>query len=373
MIRKLVFIGIMIFSSTVKSVEESEDASNGDSSHNTEHSPLFYRSPEERREVGEGINIAEWLVVSGLIEVERHISEYRIRSQGGDYYRQTQREVTAKTLQVALKASYLEWLELDLVYEYENQEKEESEIDELVISAELGQWGIKVGKQYLPFGEYFSHFATDPLVEFGETRARALVLDWAPQENVELSLYLTDDSVSDSIPSKASNTWGAALNYTGKNSGLRYGIHYLDNIGISQAFTLPEADEVLPTNTVPAVCLYFLWPINSKLEASSEVVGVLSTFADVEPANDTPWAFNWEISWSVNDRLQLSSRFERSRELEEAEEHNIGVSVAYRPLQHAVFSFDILRGRYEHGALTDENDAVIRRRTQFGLLLGLEF
>jgi hypothetical protein len=50
-------------------------------------------------------------------------------------------------------------------------------------------WELSLGKQYTPFGVYFSSFVSGPLLEFGETQADAVAtLAYGPSDKPDILL-----------------------------------------------------------------------------------------------------------------------------------------------------------------------------------------
>jgi hypothetical protein len=143
----------------------------------------IYKTPEERREAGLKYHITPWLAVSALIEFEylyQQYSSYDTTGHASD-------DDFSKALQMATELTPWPWVKGELIYEYD--EANRHTLDEAIAAFEAGDWELAVGKQYLPFGVYFSHFVSGPLLEFGETRDRGATLSYGPDERVDLSAF----------------------------------------------------------------------------------------------------------------------------------------------------------------------------------------
>jgi hypothetical protein len=115
--------------------KKNQDSQNQDSAPSTR----IYRNPEERREAGLGTELTDWLTFSGLFELEKNYTQFK----------------------------------------YDN-------------AIDIGEAGIQLGKLNLPFGEYYSHFVTGPLLEFGETRKNAIIFDYGITDGLEVSVFAFD-------------------------------------------------------------------------------------------------------------------------------------------------------------------------------------
>ena len=197
----------------------------------SEEQTRIYRSPEERREAGLGRQVTDWLQVSGLIEISKLYQENK--SSNGDKLKEYDRPVTS--LQLGLNFIFNDWLSAEFIfdteYDFEARSSENqlmSEWDEGFIEISLDDWGVKAGRLYVPFGEYYSHFATGPFLEFGETRGDGIVVDYAINEKLEISGYVFDSEVVRQNHD-GSLDWGASIEYASKDESIRLGAQSKDH------------------------------------------------------------------------------------------------------------------------------------------------
>jgi len=97
----------------------------------------------------------------------------------------------------------------------------------------LGDWGMKIGRLYVPFGVYYSHFVTGPLLEFGQTRGDAILMDYTWRDTLELAAYIFDSKV-DRRENHNEVDWGVNLEYVSKDESTRIGVGYLSDLAESQ-------------------------------------------------------------------------------------------------------------------------------------------
>lgn len=62
-------------------------------------------------------------------------------------------------------------------------------VDEAIAILETCKIEVELGKTNLPFVEWFSHFVSGELVDFGDTKGKGIVISHAPKENLDESLF----------------------------------------------------------------------------------------------------------------------------------------------------------------------------------------
>lgn len=110
-----------------------------------EESIRIYRTREEQRSSGLQRQITPWLTVSGLAEGEVLYEDFDTKEGKAD---DSGRDDEFSTAEVIL--------------EYDT-DKDKVEADEAFLSLEKHPWELALGKQYTPFGVYFSNFVSGPL------------------------------------------------------------------------------------------------------------------------------------------------------------------------------------------------------------------
>ena len=153
-----------------------------------EEKARIYTTREERREAGQEHRLNAWLSASDLIELEAGREWIALSDPNPD---SRERDVSS-TLNLGLLATPYSWIKSEAIFEFDHEFKgdaPEVSMDEGTVSLLHGPFELEAGRVYVPFGEYFSHFATGPLLEFGETRGNGADLSWTPHERVDLSVF----------------------------------------------------------------------------------------------------------------------------------------------------------------------------------------
>lgn len=327
----------------------------------------MYRSPEERREAGLGTELTDWLTFSGLIEFDKERSQDRF-SNAVTF---TDDERPSKDVQLGFAVEAFDWLEAEVIFEGERQKRYHSQIDEAYIGADFDGSGIKIGKQYVPFGEYFSHFVIGPMLEFGETRGKSLVADFSLQQNFELSAFAFKSRVNKIGKSHETN-WGATLEWLSADESIRAGLSYLNDMAETQEPLLGK-DTVTFERRVSGWNGYLLWGVNDFVEVTAEFVRTKRQFRELETPFNQPAAANLELAWMPTNSIQIALRVEHSWKLEDAPEWKTGFSLAWRPMQRVGISLDYLYANYRKNTMFDDDDNEARRGHQLGALVSFEF
>ena len=331
-----------------------------------EHARI-YRNPEERREAGLGTQITDWLSVSGLLEIERERSD-QFYSNNIDF---TDDPGSVYTLQLGLDLEFSESVAAEVVFESEhNKKRTHSMVDEALLAASFEPWGFEAGRLYVPFGEYYSHFVTGPLLEFGETRADAIVVDYTIADAVEIAAYVFDGNVAE--PNKSRSTdWGINFDYSSEDESVRLGVGYLSDLAESDERFLSEFANV-SERAVPAWNAYALFG-SYPYEVTAEIVKAAKTFVEFDEQENSPSAYNVEFAYFPVPTTQFAIRFEGSDEFSEEPENQWGVNFTWRPNDLMSLSLDYLKGRYRNGFVVDDDDNELRDQNEIAFQLAVEF
>lgn len=326
----------------------------------------IYRNPEERREAGFGTPLTDWLTISGLFEVEKIYRD----NQFLDGQQTEQDEARNHTLQVGFEAEFSEALSAELVFEAEYQNRLKTRFEEALLKLDLDHTGLELGYQELPFGEYYSHFISGPLLEFAETSAAALVVDHALADHFEVFGYLFDGKTRRS--NKESDIgWGLGFEITNQDESLRAGAGYLSNLAESDEHFLEDSDNIY-IDKVPVWNAYALYGFN-QFELTAEYVSSIESFSEFETNENKPASVNLELAWFIGHALQLALRIENSDEFADQPEWQYGIAASWRLNEQITVSAEYLRADYKSGFVFDDNDQELEHHDQFGLQISMEF
>ena len=331
----------------------------------------LYRNPSERREAGVGTALTDWLSFSGLLELEKIYS----RDGLGNSRNNSHSENPTQSIQAGFTVEAFDWLEAELIFLGENDRHYYSELEEGFIGIDRDNWSIKIGKQYLPFGEYYSYFVIGPMLEFGEVRNPSLIIEHALSDTIELTgfIFNGDADKNNSSNGRSDNDydWGLAIDVLSEDESVRYGASYLSDLAETEEQLLAEEGGGY-SNKVSGIAAYLLvgW---GKFEVTAEMVRATEKFNDIEPDFDRPSAENIELAYFISQTLQLSLRVEHSRKLEDEPEWQYGFSVSWLLTKGLNFTVDIIHGQYKNGFAFDDDDNEFNYRNQVGALLSYEF
>lgn len=327
-------------------------------------STQFYHNVKSRRAAEAGLQLGDWLNLSGQLEIERGT----IQSDFSDGRSQHQTPAEVPALELGLAMTFNDWLSADIVFEADKDPDVRAQMDEGFITLEGTAIEISVGRQYLPFGEFYSHFVTDPLVEFGETRGTALVIEYSPVDNLELTGFTYEGNFA-SDRYDHDNDWGLGITLTNMDESIRFGAAYLSDLSEPEARLLEEFQDAY-TRRVPGFSTHLLVAY-ANTEITLELMQAIYSFKELEIEQDKPQAINTECAWNINTDLQLAWRAERSHELEDEPKRRFGLSLAWRPLSHLTLAFEGLRATFKPGFVAAEEDVWLSHRMEYASQLTL--
>ncbi len=192
----------------------------------------LYQTYDERRESVFGIELNEWMTLTGSLEFEKE----NLTLHFEDRTRSVENEDPTQTLQIGFEIGISENIGIELVLEGESSDRIHGEIDEGFMVAEFDNLNFQVGRIDLPFGEFYSYFVADPLLQFGETKADALVIEYEFAEFLTFSPFVFDSKVSKEFDNDSVD-WGVVLSFINENESIRIGAGYISD--------LAESDEQL--------------------------------------------------------------------------------------------------------------------------------
>jgi len=325
----------------------------------------LYRTNAERREVGLKRQLTPWLAASGLLELEGLRESFKLRGDGKNDHETN----TAATLQIGLTASPWEPVTGDLLLEYDT-ESDKLVADEVIAGMEWGPWELEVGRQYLPFGVYFSHFATGPLIEFGETRATGATVSYGPDDRLDFSASVYDGRARKEGNGSGALSWAIAMEAWPKET-LSFGLSYLSNLADADSRLLSdEKDRYL--RKVPGLSGYLVWT-RPTFEVTFEALGAVRSFRELERDRAQPAAWNLEFVHFTHSSFEWALRVEGSQELEDEPELQLGAALTWRTGRQASLTLEYLHGRFQHDLATNDDDQPYDRVNRLGAQLSLAF
>jgi hypothetical protein len=332
-----------------------------------EGSPV-YVTQEERRHAGVPYLLAPGLTLASFAETEYSVE----RSAGANDPGHS--DDLAASLQLGFEYAPTAFAKAELIVELAaDREGTAATVDEAILvfeadtAFEAGAVALALGRLNLPFGEYFSHFVTGPLLEFGETRASAVVLALEADSQLDVATFTYFGRGSDGL------AWGLAAAAT-PVAGLRVGAGYLSALaasqtGLSQGVGDPRPSPVGAVNVT-------MQARRARFEITAEAVVATAAFRQCADDPARPWAWNLEAAFFPREDVSVALRVEGSDALVDAPSRRAGVALAWRMTERASLAFDYLHGvfRYaEDHAGEDDAGRELKRVTQVAARFSFAF
>jgi len=322
----------------------------------------IYHTLAEKKSVGLAEKITERITISGLLEVEAAAADVEFKDGTSD----AASDLALATAQFGLGVKLTEAISGDIIFLFEEgafgDDDTDLEVDEAAINISLGPWSGRVGRQYLPFGVFHSHFISDPLtLELGETRETAFLAGYA-YGPATLSAFVFNGDAEKTRNEDHIRDWGASL-VLAPTEGVELGGSYLSDLADTDAslvlFEDPLLGEVNEYRRRVGGWSAFFVAEHGKLGLSGEVLGATRRFAvvnldaDGDGQGDKPLAWNLEASWTLLENVELALRYEGSREFAGQPERQYGIDVSWSPWENTTLSLEYLRGEFDRAFIGD--------------------
>lgn len=297
--------------------------------------------------------ISKYVTLHGLVEAEASYSNPDDSDEESD--------LTLATAELSIEATMNEYVggHLTLLYEEEEGEDDDVDVDEAVISlthpGELlgGQSpSIHVGRMYLPFGMFNSYMASDPLtLELGETQDTAALFALEGELWTLKAGVFNGEADADGDENHIDN-FVASLEVMPMEN-LAFGVSYINDLAESDA-ELVEGDF---SDNVAGGSV-FLSAKYGQFGLEMEYLAALNDFDDDDVLSEDvtgkrPEAWNFELAWMPTEKLQLAARYERANDiLDDVERY--GATVSYGFNEYASIALEFLRAEAD----VDEDDTV---------------
>jgi len=333
----------------------------------------LYHTLAEKKEAGLASKITDRITISGLIEVEAAAEDQKFADGASD----GRSDLTLATAQLGLGVKLTETVSGDIILLFEEgafgEDDTDLEVDEAAINFAHGPWSARVGRQYVPFGVYNSHFISDPLtLELGETRETALLAGYT-HGPVAISAFVFNGDAEKEGEEDHLRDWGASLTLA-PAEWIELGGSYLSDLADSDA-------ELLADDYHRRVGGWSTYAVlgHGPFSFSAEYLGAVKSFsaADLDTGGngkgDKPQAWNLEVAWVILENLELAARYEGSDEFAGQPDRQYGADVSWSPWEYTTISLEYLRGEFDHAFNTDDEGNALDRRDLVTAQLAFEF
>jgi hypothetical protein len=233
---------------------------------------------------------------------------------------------------------------------------------------------LDAGKMYIPFGNFESHFISDPLtLEIGETNEVAVKLGYAGKL-AEASVAIYNGDVNQTGDDNHIDDFAAGITITpvaSENFSVAFGASYISNLGDSDGL---EGEITSPPGTIqddaPGMGAFASLSIQEKFFVEIEYISAMDDFQAGELNFDNgetfkPEAWSFEVAFAASEKLELALRWETGTDLGDdfLPKERYGVAASYALYDATTIAVEYLHSSFENN---DESDGVT-------VQLGIEF
>lgn len=294
--------------------------------------------------------------LGGLVEAEGSFESTDYVNSG---------DIVLATTALGVDVDIAENITCDFLFLYEDNSTESVDVGEGFITldfSDVQSLSVSAGKMYIPFGNFESHFVSDPLpMEIGEMNQSAALVTFA-SELVEITGAVFNGDVDEAGDNDIIGSFALRAVYvmpggTIENTEICAGASLTTNIGDSDGLEDETSGEVsgyvAGFNVFASVCYmekYFL---------EIEYLGAMDEFEADELSFDggnayAPKAWNLEVAMAVSDALEIAAKYEGGADLGNfLPEDQYGIAAAWSVYENTCLSAEYLHGEFATGNGTD--------------------
>ena len=292
--------------------------------------------------------LSKKLRLTGLLELEAAYA----RTEGGD----ESSDLALATAQLGIEATLNDHISGHIILLHE--EDQSVVVDEAVITLGCassycpGDFSLAGGKMYLPFGNFNSHFISDPLtLELGETNNTALYFGWAVADRVDLKLGVFSGETDTVGDNDTIDSWVASLEGS-PFEGLTLGASYLSDLAESDIGLVNDTavDGDLYRSSVPGAAAYLTatcgpFTLEGEYVTATRSFDAPVTAAAIDDERDLtgkkPSAWNVELALAPNDRWEVAVKAEGADDFQD-DLNRYGAVLSYGLFQSTVVGLEYL-------------------------------
>ncbi len=296
---------------------------------------------------------------SACIEVEAFYQDYNFHDPS---VRDTDTsDLVLATVEIGFDVDIAKHVKASLFFLYEEDDTE-FDVDQGIITidgADVVPLYVDLGKMYVPFGRFESHFIRDPLtLELGETNESAVIGCF---RNNQLVLSIgafngdvdeTGEGSSNHIDDYLASAVFTLPEETVPNLDLTAGISGISNIADSDA--LQEEATATIKNHIGGFNTFIIASLLDKYFFIAEYLGAIDDFEAGELSFDggksyRPEAWTIELACGITDNLKLAVCYEGSNDCGDfLPEKQFGGGVRYDLFKHTSVALEYLYGKFEN-------------------------
>lgn len=314
----------------------------------------------------EGIGeAARKIELSGLVEVE--LSRARSKDDSGNKSNSSDLSLATARLDADAQVNQHVNGHLALLYEEDPSDAGNSNItlDEAVIGFKGGEVCpayANLGRMYVPFGHFESHFISDPqTLILGETNDTAAVVGYA-SGLVDINAGVFRGKVKKTGSSEHINSFVASATLSLPKTdaedvlAMSGGVSYLSNLAASDGLEAETVSSGEIVDTVGGVSAFVSLTYADRYFFDAEYVGAMDKFADgdlsfVNASNCKPQAWNVEAAAKIVDTLEFAIRYGGSNQAGSfLAEDEYGAALLYELFANTALTVEYLFQEFQHGS-----------------------
>ena len=310
--------------------------------------------------INRSVDDSNWfnrIQIGGLVEVEAAYEKIKFNDPAAED--QTASDVDAAAVELDMDVRIVDHMDGHVLIKYEERDVF---LDEGFITLtggdELPAYLI-AGRQYIPFGNFDSHFVTDPTtLMLGETNEGAVVAGYRFGDDMaDLALGAFKGKVCKSGDDDTIDNYVANLTAT-PFEWLAFGASYTSSLAAADAFADVAIDPENLASHVAGLSAHASLEFLDRFKFMGEYVGALEHFRAGEiydPADDKPrrpMAWNAELAFAVTDAVEIAARYGGSEDgADLLPESQYGAVINWRFFDNTNLALEYLYGQLEddHG------------------------
>ncbi|MEA1948882.1 MAG: LbtU family siderophore porin [Thermodesulfobacteriota bacterium] len=306
---------------------------------------------------------ADKITLSGVIEAEAYYEDYDYDDPATKD--EDSSDITLATVELGIDVDIIKHVKGHVLFLWEEDDTEPVDVDEGFITLDgedVVPLYLNVGKLYVPFGNFESHFISDPLtLELGETRESALTVGYV-NEWLDFSVGAFNGDIDETGEDNHIESYvvGASFSVPEElisNFGITGGISYISNIADSDGLEGETPGEI--KDYVGGFNVFLSISFMDKFFLECEYLGALDEFEPGELSFDggkkfQPETWNFELAYAATDRLEVAVKYEGGDDLGDLlPEDQYGAALTYGLFENTSLSLEYLHGEFEND---DERD-----------------
>lgn len=358
----MVAMTMMVFTSRVSaadvlSEETAEEKAGGVKS-------LEKRVEQLEEAIGRPVTGDRWvdrLQISGLIEVEAYHEKVDYKDPTSPD--ETTSDVDLATVELVVDARVVAHVDGHVMFKYEDDDVFVDEGFIVLTGGDAFPAYLIAGRQYIPFGDFDSHFVTDPnTLILGETNVGSGVAGYRfGGERIEISVGAFNGKIDKVGGDNAIDSVVASI-VAQPFEALMVGASYTSNLASSDTFSEFVIDPI--DDLVGAWSAFVNFQFFERFKFIAEYVAAVDNFntGEIYDAADMqerqPSAWNLELAAVIVDRLELAVRYGGSEDggAEFLPESQYGSVLNWGFFKNTNLAFEYLHDKYEDD--TQETDTL---------------